>query len=155
MQFNRKTIVALALCAVTVFALCACGSAKTEISKSGFMTKADEMGLDVSIQPDVPEGIRDVAIVGKVQGSEFIWQIDYYLLDSADTARYMFNNIKDDLDAIAGAQVSATLPNSATYEKAGGGNYIYVSQIGKTLVYLNVPDQYKDQAKEFIKAIGY
>ena len=154
MTNGMKKAVALVLCFVTVFALCACGS-KEEISKKKFEATAEKLGLTVSLPPVTPIGVKEVSIIGKASGYDFVWQAEYYLLGSEEDARSVFEQNKAVFQDVSGTELSTALPSHATYEKTGGGQYIYLSQVGKTFVYVVVDEQYKSEAKAFISEIGY
>lgn len=150
---NVRTVIAFAMCVMMMFAFCACGS-KSKISKNQFKAKAEEMGL-TSAFIVTPIGVDEAAIVGKAVDGSLVWQAEYYMFSTKEEARSAFEQNKEIFEAGSGASTSTTMGSRATYEKTGGGYYMYLSQIDNTLVYINVPDQYKADAKAFIAAIDY
>ena len=150
---NARTVIALVLCVIMLFAFCACGS-KGKISKQDFKAKAEEMGL-VSAIVIPPFGVDETAIIGKAENGKLAWQAEYYKFSSSEQARASFDENKTIFEAVSGTETSVILGDRATYEKTGEGHYMYLSQIEDTLVYINVDEQYKADAKAFIAAIGY
>ncbi len=153
-KMDVRKIAALALCVVMLFAFCACGSKGDKISKDAFKAKAEEMGLTSAIV-FTPVGVEDTAIIGKAEGSNLVWQVEYYRFSSNEKARAAFDQNKEAFEAVSGASMSTTLEKRANYEKTGSGHYMYLSQIEDTLVFVNAKEQYKSDIKAFIDAIGY
>ena len=152
---NIKKIAALVLSAITLFALCAC-SPKTEITGETFEAKAKEKGLTVAASvTDKPSNATDVTVVGMTDGTSFVWQIDFCRFPTAEEARTAYTSSKAAFDESSGTSSYTERNGQATYEKNGDGKFMYVSQVGTTLVYVNIPEQYKSAAKDFISAIGY
>ena len=150
-----KRVLALVLSAVTLFALCAC-STKTEITAETFEAKAREKGLTVAATvSDKPANATDVTVVGIVEDNAFVWQVDFYKYPTAEEARATYELVKAEFEAGSGTSSYAEINGQATYEKNGSGRFMYVCQVGSTLVYANIPEQYKSAAKDFISAIGY
>ena len=88
-------------------------------------------------------------------GTSFVWQVDFYRFPTVEEARSAYETAKAEFDAGSGTSSYTELNGQATYEKNGDGKFMYVSQVGTTLVYVNIPEQYKSAAKGFINAIGY
>ena len=156
MKINRKcvkSVLSLILCAATLFVLCACGS-KTALNKAGFESKAKEYGLIVGMSP-IAFGTEEASVVGKVDGSDVLWQAEFYKFSSDEDARASFDLNKADYENLGGTMTSTTLPDRATFEKSTGDQYIYLSQIGKTFLYIVVDQQYKSDVKAFIDTLGY
>ena len=53
------------------------------------------------------------------------------------------------------ANFSVSLKNFESYTLKTNGYYKYVARIDNTLIYANVKEKYENNAKEFIKKLGY
>lgn len=163
-RFDIKTIVALALCVLTLCVLCACGddaksSAQVKpdrgITVAEFEAKAKECGLKIPVMNNVVHaGVLDSSIVYKGDSS-ILWQAEYYIMSNEESAIATFDNAKETFQQQEGEESSVDDGNKISYEKIGDQKYQYVSRIGTTLVYIDVPSQYMSEVKDFIKAIGY
>lgn len=154
----KKAIVAVLILAIC-FTLCACGaSKKTAITKSEFISKAEDSGLytqDVTSQfTNAPE-LVSATVAGKAEGSSLLWQVEFYEIDSVEFAKADYNQNKESLDSGSGVSTSVTKGNYSTFSKTGDGLYKYLCRVDSTFIYASVKEQYMDEVKAFIEKLGY
>lgn len=159
MKRNMKSIIALLLCAATLFALCACTfsvSTSGALSVSEFEEKAEAFGLTVPALNNVPAaGVKDSAIVCKAEGSNVLWQVEYYILTSEAGAQAVFQN---NMEAFKEDGGEGTLTNGVTkdtFEIVNNGQYRYLCRKGASFLYIDVEEAYASDVKSFVSQIGY
>ena len=93
-----------------------------------------------------------------VASSNGDWQIEYYVLDSENNARNMFNTNQSIFESLNNgnyASTSVSLNNYSTYSLTIQDTYMYLCQVDNTLLYVNVDKDYTDEVKAIIKKLGY
>lgn len=84
------------------------------------------------------------------------YQIEFYTFknkDDADTF-YRINKEKFDTDT-AKTKVQFSGKNYATFNVEANGKYKFLERIDKTVIYVNVDDDYKSDIKSTVKKLGY
>ena len=134
--------------------LCSCGS-KTALTKDTFISNATSYGLETSDAGVSADGLVSGTVAYKAEGNNAAWQAEFYVLNSEDRAKEMFENNKANFESGSGSQSSASVGNYSTYEKTGDGKFKYLCRVDATLLYIDINEAYKEAAKGFIKQIGY
>lgn len=67
---------------------------------------------------------------------------------------YKINKAKFENSA-ATSQVTFNGKNYSSYSITTGGKYKFVERVEKTVIYLNVDKEYKDDVKDLVKELGY
>lgn len=144
----------IALCLVTALVLCSCGS-KTALTKETFISNATSYGLETEDAGQSASEIISGTLAYKSDGSSILWQAEFYALDSQEHAVAMFENNKTKFENGSGTTASISGGNYSTYEKTGDGKFKYLCRVDSTLLYIDINETYKDDAKAFIKQLGY
>lgn len=155
-----KQVVSVALIAVlSMLMLCACsGGSKTAVTAQEFSAKAESLGFKTADTSDTYSEYDYVVsrtTAYEKSDDKIAWQMDFLVADSADKAAGMFNGNKETFDELSGSVLTISVGNYSTYEKTGEGKFMYLCRVDKTMLYVNVDEQYKDSAKKLISALGY
>ena len=83
------------------------------------------------------------------------WQVEFYVLSDVDEAEGMYETNVAKLKANSSTETSAEMGNYDSYGLTTGGFYMYVARVENTLIYLDVEEEFKEDAKAFIEEFGY
>lgn len=136
----------------------ACSSSKKAITSSDFQSKAAARSLytqDNTSTYDQYDYVESCITAASYSGDQIFWKMDFLEASSMNEAALMYNSNVQTFESISGASTSIKLNNYGKYEKTGNGKFMYVSYLENTMIYVNADEQYKDEIKEFIDAIGY
>ena len=116
------------------------------------MEKAGYAIIDASEQLD-----RDVAesvTVARKDG----YQIEFFLLTSEENAVTSFESNVSRLEKKQGGSkvtTSTSASNHNTYTLSVNDRFYKVSRIGRTMIYLNVPQEQKAAVSDILESMGY
>ena len=150
-----KKIVLIAICLAMLLSLAACG--KPVLSSDEFKAAAAANGCtpeDITGQYSDYSYVEQVIVARNSAG----WQVEFYVLDSADTAAALFGNNRAEIEASKGAvssNASVTMGDYSSFSQTGSGTYSRVIKSGSTMLYAQVPKEYKEAVTGFFKALGY
>ena len=150
-----KKILLCVICFVMLFTVTGCS--KTATTTSSFKSTMEGKGFVVA---DVTSQYADTYVKeATVARKDDNYQIEFYLLDSEDSARNMFSKNKNSWESEADGSFSSKLEtnigNYNTLAITNNGKYKYLCRVDSTLIYLNVDEQYKDEVKKIIDELGY
>lgn len=153
---KKRNVILGIVSAFLLLLITGCGS-KNAISSAKFMSVADDYDCSIT---DVINQFEQYGTISEayVATNTNDWQVEFYVLNSEDSAISMFNTNKTIFESYkSGKQVetSTNMNNYATYSLTTNGHYMYLSYVDNTLVYVRVNDTYKDVVKEFIDDLGY
>ena len=135
--------------------VCLWGCSKTPVTIDDFkktMEKAGYAIIDASEQLD-----RDVAesvTVARKDG----YQIEFFLLTSEENAVTSFESNVSRLEKKQGGSkvtTSTSASNHNTYTLSVNDRFYKVSRIGRTMIYLNVPQEQKAAVSDILESMGY
>ncbi len=152
----KKKILGIVVGLLLMFVLTGCGS-KTAITLEEFSSVAKEEGYSISDAMDQFVGI-DYMKSATVAITEDNYQVEFYELDDDTHATAFFNNNKlrfEGLKGNASLESSIDMGNYSTYSLTSDGQYMYLSRVDNTLVYVDVKEEFKDEVKELIDKLGY
>jgi len=155
----KKIIAAIVsvLLICSVFCMTGCGE-KTSITAETFKTTMDASGYTVQ---DATSQFADYPQITQVYialGENGAYQIEFYEFDSVESARMMFNGNKSNFEATIidnYSKSSSSLANYDRYVLTANEQFKVLSRIDNTLIYINVPVEYKDAVKTVLEQIGY
>lgn len=153
-MFVKKKLVLFSFMVCFVLLLCGCGSKKA-ITTRDFKNITEQSGFSTM---DVKDQFDSNVIVEGTLAYTDDYKLEFYVLDSSDSAKSMFEHNKSIFEGKKSgisSYVSTDLANYNTYMLQSGGYYMYLSRIDNTLLYVNVLDSYKDIIKEVVKDLGY
>lgn len=93
-----------------------------------------------------------------IQGGNGNWQVEFYVLDTTDSAIGMYNTNVTSFDVFdTGTKAKATVSgkNYATYSLTTTDKHRYLGRVDNTLLYVDVDVKYKDEVKAFVDELGY
>lgn len=140
-------------------ALTACGgesARKRAISGGEFESQMESAGFtvyNITDQYDYTEAVVEVLIAKAAA-----YQIEFYDMATADDAITAFDANKEDFKSASASKSSeaeVSFGNGARYAVTASGMYMLVSRVGNTFLYLNVPEQYKNEVVGLVKDLGY
>lgn len=138
-----------------LFFITGCGN-KTALKVEDFKSVIENEGL---IFTDITSQYEDVEyILSASVASSDDWQIEYYVLDSENNARNMFNtnqSIFESFNDGSAVSTSLSLKNYSTYSLNTKNEYMYICQVDNTLLYIDVNDNYTKEVEEIIDKLRY
>lgn len=138
------------LLSASLFILFGCVNKKAMDSSQfeTFFTKEKYEVYDVFDQLGKKENIKEVYIA---KNDKF--QIEFYVLNTIENARKFY---KDDIEYFENKPYSSDKNhNYESYEKEQDKNYIYVSRIDKTVIFILADKKYKEDITKVVKKMGY
>ena len=154
----KKLIITAALCLVLALVCGACAQSKTAATPKDFIASAESLGLqtqDTTKDYEQFDHVVNSTSAGKTEGNAIVWQADFVTATEAEKAQGMFETNKNKFDEASGNMSSTSVGNYNTYEKNGDGKFMYLCRVDNTLLYINVDEKYKDEAKKLIGTLGY
>jgi hypothetical protein len=153
-----KRVLYIAILAVMVMALTACGS-KQSITAEDFALIMTGAGHSVE-QGSIDE---QASSVGNIAASYLVaycgeFHIEFFVFETAETARSIYNNARTALENTRGgshAYSSVGLANYNRYSQTTGGRYAVVSRIDTTLVIVVTSSDNRSDVNAALKLIGY
>lgn len=146
------------LCVVMIgFILVGCGN-KEKITAEEFKTEMEESGLEVVDQTDSLEEQEYQKIYVAVKDKKY--KIEYYLMDSGDSAKALYDYFKENLEKKYGNNKKAVIlgsdfENQAHYQVSVSDYYYEVVRIEDTVLYATADSNEKKEVKSIIKELGY
>lgn len=153
----KKTKIALFAMLMITFMLALTGCSKTAITADDFKAVSESHGLeivDVTEQYAGYETFQSATVAMNSDG----WQIEFMVLTDERAAIGSFNANKEYFEDFKGnmsSETSTAIGNSASYTLTSAGYYMHVCRIDNTMVYVNVPADYKDAVKAVLDELGY
>ena len=151
-------IVFLILAVVGIVVFIRLNREKESITTSKFIDIAEKKGLlvqDGTYQFYDYDYIKKATIAYEKDAK---YQIEFYEFDDEEGANYFFNLNKalfEESKGNSSGETIAALKNYAKYTLSTNGEYMVISKIDNTAVYLKVNDEYKDTVKGILKEMGY
>ncbi len=152
---KRKILVVL-LSVFMLFGLTGCFK-KTPLTTDDFITNANSSNFttqDVTSDFSSEPSVLKATIALNSKG----YQVEFYELSEESIAKSMFNTNKADFESLKSSKYTDSEVNAGnynTYSLSTESEYMYLSRVDKTFLYLKVDISNKDAVKEFIDKIGY
>ncbi len=153
----NKKILVVVLSVFMLFSLTGCFIKKTPLTTDDFIKNANSYNFttsDITNQFTDEENVSKVTIALHDKG----YKIEFYELSNKDIAKNMYNTDKLSFDSLKEGKYTETslnIGNYDTYSLSTESEYMYISRVDKTYLYLRVDISHKDEVKEFIDKIGY
>lgn len=155
-----KKLTAIALVSVILCSmLCLVGCAqKVSITAEDFKTAMESKGYTIA---DASEQFADYNEITKVYiaiSGNGSYQIEFYELTDSDASMRLFAGNKNIFEQSAGnisANSSVSTPNYSNYKIIANGHYKVLSRINNTMIYIDVPAEFKDEVKTVLDELGY
>ena len=153
---KKKITIAVVISILTLFILTGCGN-KTAASIETFEQVSKEHGneiIDITDQYQSYENLEKVIISKNTDD----WNVEFYILNSEDSASSMFNLNKETFEKEkkdTSSQSSSSFGNYETYTLTTGDYYMHLCRVDNTFLYVKVNKENKDAVKKLIKDLGY
>lgn len=104
---------------------------------------------------DEKSSIKDIYVAANTKER---YQIEFYVLNSVDSAKEFFSNNKTRFGKQVGKNKVETKSKKGNFEKytvTSLGQYRLVSRIDNTVIYLDIGESNKKKVDEILKELGY
>ena len=84
------------------------------------------------------------------------YQVEFYTFKNEDDAEtfYKINQAKFDTNS-AKTRIQLSGKNYSSFNVEANGKFKFLERINKTVIYINVDDEYKSDVKDVLKELGY
>ena len=157
MKRKFKGLMLGVLCLVMLFMLTGCLN-KTAITSSDFKTKMEEKEYKIE---DITSDYSEYDFISKYYialNYDSSIQIDFLEFSSTDTAVYYYNMNKEQVKNSISSNYKGretTAVNYAKYTLTADGAFTVISIIDNTIIYIEVPENYKSDVQDVLKDLGY
>ena len=153
---KKKILYVLTLMVVTL-TLTGCGNKKaiTIDDYKDIMSTNSFVLNNAKNRISVNSNIKDIYIAANPKDN---YQIEFYVLESVDTAKTFFSENKTRFSKEVGKnkiETKSKKGNSEKYTVTSLGQYRLVSRIENTVIYLDTRESNKKKVDEILKELGY
>ena len=155
MRGKRYFIIILSL--FILFSATGCGN-KNVLSVDDFNKKMEDKGYTVQDASSQMSEVKEIENVSIAIDKDQEYQIEFYKLDSADSAVIFFNENKEIFENSKtnnNSYSEANMANFSTYTLTTNDKYKLLSRIDNTVLYIDVLKDAKSEVKELVKQLGY
>ncbi|MBE6752779.1 MAG: hypothetical protein E7559_00245 [Ruminococcaceae bacterium] len=141
----------------SLFCLSGCKE-KVSVDAAAFTSAMEELGYTVKSESYQFQGATKEIKVYLAYDNDGNDLIEFYVLDSAETAVALFNDNKAFFESsVSGAssKSSVSAANYNTFRLTADGEFKVLSRIDNTMVFVSVPTEYKDAVNTALDKIGY
>lgn len=131
---------------------------KASITASDFYSTMQQKGYVVQ---DAKSQFADYDYIKQVYiaaNSDYTYKLEFYELEDTSYAVNFYKNNKAIFEESKGnvsAENSIEGKNHAKYTLSSNGQYMVVSRINNTVMFVKVEDAYRDTVKSILKELGY
>lgn len=156
---KSKLFIFFLLCVAVFMITSGCvASEKTPVSTESFLSAMKGIGFEAH---DIKEQYADAdhvleAYVCTNPKAEF--QIEFYCFNSENAAKSIFagnKKIAEDNAEDKSSYSSVVIGNYGKFRQTSNGEYIVISQIADTLIYIKAPEENKVVVNNILDGIGY
>lgn len=151
----RKKLGLFLLIALSLLVVTGCSFNKKALTAEEFTKIAEENDLitaDVKVsQFSEFETIENAIVAVNTEG----WQIEFYVLDSKESAKSMYNKNREAFDEETGTTTKIEVGNYTKFSKKSKEKYLVLSRVDNTLLYVDVARDKQKQVDKIIEALGY
>ena len=152
---KKRRFILLAACLMICLLLTGCKKKSLSINEFNDIAKKNEFTIvDVGDIAKAYDHLSEVAVVENKDG----WRVEYYIIVNKEEAIAMYNLNKTTFEENKSgiyAESTVDVSNYSTYALETDGKYMYIARVDNTMIYLKVDQKYKNDAKDFIKKLGY
>lgn len=134
------------------------GCNKRNINMDKFTKIMKKNGYSVSNITDKYKSISQLKEAATSINESEKWQIDFYILDSNESAEKIYNNNVDTFKYLKNDDDKETIKtdkNFSRYSLISDNSYGVVAIIDNTMVYVSASNSSKDKVDNILKEIGY
>ena len=137
-------------------------AAKTALSRREFIEKSETYGLytiNIDDLHDLSSEVISATAAGKVENNDYLWYATFYDFKSKEKAIERTDQVMDNLSS---SSVSSSFNSDhftsfkiKSYNNDGTDEYIYLSRIDNTVLFIEIDAQYTNAAEGLVEALGY
>lgn len=152
---KTKTIM-IVLSLILCFLLCGCTLKKEAITPYQLKTaaeKKDYQFMDISDQFKYDKRINSVSLV-----STNYWHVEFYVFEEKEGTLDVYESNKIsfiDAKSETSSEVEKHSLNYDTYSLVTKTEFMYLSRVDNTLMFVRVPVEYRDKVLKFLESVGY
>ncbi len=154
---KSRIFTVFAVCMVLVLMLTGCKS-KTAITTDTFKTTMSEQGFTVVDGKEQYAEFDYILEVYAAVDSTQSYQIEFYQCTDETSARAMYENSKarfEEQHKSASVHTAVSVGNHSEFRMLADGEYILISQIDDTFLFVHTTAEYKDAVNDIADALGY
>ncbi len=154
---KSKIFAVLAICLALTIIFTGCKS-KTAITTDTFKTTMSEQGFTVVDGKEQYAEFDHILEVYAALDSTGSYQIEFYKCNDETTAKGMYENNKvkfEEQHKSASVHTAVSVGNHSEFRMLADGEYILITQIADTMLYVHTTSEYKDAVNEVVEALGY
>ena len=141
-----------------VMGLVACGQPKEPVDVAAFEDACANSGIAFTMYDlSASSGIKEATAVSVALADEY--QVEFYVFDTANSAQYYFNNLKNQIVGgrhMFSSKTEVNLSNYKKYTQSADGLYGAVTLIDNTVLFtIDVPEGAKASIKDLFDTLGY
>lgn len=146
------------VCILSIFLVVGCAATKKALTAEDFENKTKEKGLLVV---DVKDQFSQYDFITKATvavNQEEGWQIEHYELKTLSDAKSMYNKNKSDFEKAKtnkNKETNMEVGNYSKYILETDTEFMLLTRVDETLVYIKTPIENKDKVVEIVKDLGY
>ena len=154
---KRNVFLKIILSVLMVFLLVGCGNNRKTITTEEFKDKAKSHNYIINnaiSQFEEYKYINEATVVSNAGN----WKVEFYVMNDNNSTSKTFEYSKENFIKSKGngsKETSESIGNYSNYSLTTNGNYMYLSKIDNTLIYVVADEKYTDDIKSFIKELGY
>ncbi len=151
------SVILLVITLCSIFCMAGC-TTKTAVTADEFVTLIEPTSYFISDNTEYYSDKEEILHAYVVLLGNGDHQIDFYVTDTAQSAKQMYSEHKTLLEKYKGkdyTQTGSSGINYDTYKINTGGYYRVISRIDNTLLYANVKEIYKDEIDAILEDLGY
>lgn len=152
---NKKILLGIVLL-LSVFMVTGCET-KTPLEPKDFVDLIEQNEYKTTNVLNQFEQYDQIKNAFVAQDKEMRYQIEYYQLDTIESAKSFYNGNKEIFQKMENIKSRTNLnqDNYERYAQSTDSAYSSISRIDNTILYANVKIEYKEEVKEIIKKLGY
>lgn len=154
---KSKKILITIICVLSLFIITGCGN-KEVMTTEEFNKICEDNDLIITDAKDQFEDVtylKEASIASSLSG----WQIEFFTFENEEYAKDMYEKNKKDFeenkDGDVALEKSTNLKNYSTYILSTSDNYMYISRVDNTVIYLKVSDSNKKDVQKILKKLNY
>lgn len=145
------------ICILSLFIITGCGKKEALVTKD-FNKICEDNDLIITDAKDQFEDVsyvKDASIASSIAG----WQIEFFTFEDEEHAKDMFDKNKKDFEESKDGKIvtekNINVENYSTYSLTTSSNYMYISRVDNTVIYLKVSESNKKDVEKIIKQLKY
>lgn len=153
-----QSVFALSMLVSVLFSLAACGKPKEAIPAADFKYFMEDKGLTINDETENMEGEEYQYAYVAVDMDKY--SFEYYFMRSPSSAKSLYNylveNVRKAYDGKIGTVTGETaIQGNADFSLSASDYYIRAIKVQNAVLYVTAYPEFKDEAKDMIKELGY